>query len=114
MQVKDNQERIEFFTSIAGKLTDLPPGCAEHKVLPGLSVAVDQADPNTAHVFLKPALQIGKALGDDAFQEAVLPKRAIFAWHVTLLWPNTVPSLVLVSFGSCVCLHLHLLGLGSF
>ena len=69
LPVKDNQERIEFFTSVADKLTNLPPGCAAHKVLPGLAIAVDQAEPNSAHVFLRPALQIGKTLGDDAFKE---------------------------------------------
>lgn len=73
LPVKDKAERVEFFSGVAERLSCLPSGCAAHKVLPGLVVAVDQAEPNTAQVFLKPAMEIGKALGDDGFKQWVLP-----------------------------------------
>ena len=73
LPVKDKAERVEFFSGVAERLSCLPSGCAAHKVLPGLVMAVDQAEPNTAQVFLKPAMEIGKALGEDGFKQWVLP-----------------------------------------
>eukprot|EP01043_Picozoa_sp_COSAG02_P015363 COSAG02_NODE_653_length_18827_cov_44.237826_9_plen_846_part_00 len=74
LPVKDKDERVEFFSGVAERLSCLPSGCAAHKVLPGLVMAVDQAEPNTAQVFLKPAMKIGKSLGEDGFKQLVLPQ----------------------------------------
>jgi SCY1-like protein 1 len=71
VQIKDDQDKTRFFTSLPGKLDNIPKDICVHKILPDCIKAFDFS--NAGALILAPVFKIGKNLTTEEYQDKIIP-----------------------------------------
>ena len=71
VQIKDDQDKSRFFTSLPNKLDNIPKDICIHKILPECIKAFDFS--NAGALILAPVFKIGKHLPTEDYQTKIVP-----------------------------------------